>query len=128
MSIYFVPVAMIFCHIFDDYYLQGILAKLKQKSYWKENVPQELYKNDYIMALVMHAFSWAFMIMLPIAMYQNFNVTFGFVIVLIINTIIHSVVDDLKANAHKINLIIDQTIHIFQIIITFSIWQIAGNL
>ena len=35
-------------HIVDDYYLQGILAKMKQKSWWKEVAPfeseQVLYK------------------------------------------------------------------------------------
>ena len=43
--------AMLFCHIVDDYYLQGWLASAKQKSWWKKNAPDKLYKNDYIMAL-----------------------------------------------------------------------------
>lgn len=38
----------------------------------------------------------------------------------VINMIIHAVVDDLKANRFVINLTIDQTIHLFQIIITFD--------
>ena len=38
---------MIFCHIVDDYYLQGWLASAKQKSWWETNAPDELYKNDY---------------------------------------------------------------------------------
>ena len=42
---------MIFLHIVDDYYLQGWLASAKQKSYWEQNAPDELYKHDYIMAL-----------------------------------------------------------------------------
>ena len=57
---------MIFLHIVDDYYLQGILAQMKQKKFWKEQTPDELYKYDYIWALIMHAFSWTFMIMLPL--------------------------------------------------------------
>ena len=56
---------MLFLHIVDDYYLQGILTKLKQKSWWEENAPNKLYKHDYIIALIEHAFSWTFMIMLP---------------------------------------------------------------
>ena len=39
---------MLFCHIVDDYYLQGWLASAKQKSWWEKNAPDELYKNDYI--------------------------------------------------------------------------------
>ena len=57
---------MIFLHIVDDYYLQGILAQMKQKKFWKEQAPDEKYKYDYIWALIMHGFSWAFMIMLPL--------------------------------------------------------------
>lgn len=65
--------AMLFCHIVDDYYLQGWLASAKQKSWWKKNAPDKLYKNDYIMALCEHAFSWTFMIMLIPTIYTYFN-------------------------------------------------------
>lgn len=47
---------MIFCHIVDDYYLQGWLASAKQKEWWSKNAPNPLYKYDYIMALFMHSF------------------------------------------------------------------------
>lgn len=111
--------SMIFMHIVDDYYLQGILAKLKQKDWWKDNAPDKLYKYDYIVALLIHSFSWAFLIMLPIAITNFFEVNRIFIIVLIINCLIHMIVDDLKANRKKINLVIDQTIHLLQILITF---------
>ena len=39
---------MIFCHIVDDYYLQGKLASMKQKSWWEKNAPDRLYKYDYL--------------------------------------------------------------------------------
>lgn len=48
--------AMLFCHIIDDYVLQGWLATGKQKDWWKTNAPDKLYKYDYIMALAEHAF------------------------------------------------------------------------
>lgn len=117
----FVLLSMIFLHIVDDYYLQGILASMKQKSWWKENAPQRLYKYDYIVALIMHSLSWAFMIMLPIAIQTHLNVGNSFLCALIINAIVNGVVDDIKANKLKINLIIDQTIHIIQIVATFII-------
>lgn len=113
---------MIFLHLVDDYYLQGILAKLKQKSWWEENAPDSLYKYDYIVALVEHAFSWTFMIMLPITIkmvVDNNILTIYWCIAFIVNLCIHAIVDHLKANDKKINLIIDQTIHICQIIITW---------
>lgn len=115
----FILILMIFCHIVDDYYLQGILASLKQKSFWKENAPDKMYEHDYICALVMHGFSWAFMIMLPIAYTMNFQITTSFILALIANTIIHSFVDDCKANKHWINLIVDQALHMLQIAFTF---------
>ena len=37
---------MVFGHIVDDYYLQGILASMKQKSWWKENAPDKMYEKD----------------------------------------------------------------------------------
>lgn len=124
MNNVFIILAMIFCHIVDDYYLQGCLASMKQKKWWQENAPQKLYKYDYIVALIMHSMSWSFMIMLPIAISMNFNVSTLFAIIFVGNTIIHAVVDDLKANKIKINLIVDQSIHILQIIITYVILYI----
>ena len=119
MNTLFILLAMIFCHIVDDYYLQGKLASMKQKSWWEKNAPDRLYKYDYIVALAMHSFSWAFMTMLPVAVSQEFQIGSIFMVILIINTVVHAIVDDLKANKRKINLITDQLVHVCQIIITF---------
>ena len=109
---------MIFCHIADDYYLQGWLASAKQKKWWEQNAPDKLYRFDYIMALVCHSFSWSFMIMLPWIIYAGPSLNFA-LIAIPVNVIIHAVVDDLKANKHKLNLIQDQLIHLAQIVVTF---------
>lgn len=119
MNVIFVLLWMIFFHIVDDYYLQGWLASAKQKSYWEANAPEELYKHDYIWALIMHSFSWAFMIMLPIAYYQQFDINYAFVIMLVINTAIHAFTDNAKANWKLINLWHDQLIHMVQILVTY---------
>lgn len=67
MSKIFILLFMIMMHIVDDYYLQGILASMKQKSWWKKQPNyKDKYSNDYLIALMMHAFSWSFCIMLPI--------------------------------------------------------------
>ena len=113
---------MLFLHIVDDYYMQGILASMKQKKFWKDNAPEKMYKYDFIWALLTHSFSWSFMIMLPIAFMKGFNINNLFLVVFVGNTIIHAVVDDLKANRLKINLWQDQIIHICQIIITAKIF------
>lgn len=111
-----------FCHIIDDYYLQGKLALFKQKSWWEEKAPNEMYKHDYIVALMMHSFSWAFMVMLPVAVSQEFQIDAVFMIMFITNTIVHAIVDHLKANKRKINLVTDQLVHVGQIIITFIVF------
>lgn len=115
----FIFLLMIFCHIVDDYYLQGWLASAKQKKYWEENAPDKMYKHDYIWALIMRSFSWTFMIMLPVAFLMKFNVNLDFVMIFIWNVIIHAVTDDAKANRKKINLIQDQITHLMQITLTF---------
>lgn len=113
----FILFVMIFAHIVDDYYLQGILASLKQKTWWENQKSYKpMYKYDYIVALIMHAFSWSFIVSLPIL---YFGFTKWIAVAIILNTIIHGIVDDLKANKGKINLIIDQSIHIVQIVITW---------
>ena len=121
MNNIFIVLLMIFFHIVDDYYLQGWLASAKQKKYWQENAPEFLYKCDYIWALIMHSFSWSFMIMLPIAYIQHFNISLLFLIMFSVNLVIHALVDDLKANKRKINLWADQLIHILQIVFTAGI-------
>ena len=118
MNICFIVLLMIFCHIVDDYYLQGWLASAKQKKYWEENAPDKMYRFDYIWALIMHSFSWAFMIMLPVAYTKAFNINVLFIIVFLVNLFVHAQVDDMKANKRQINLWVDQIIHILQIIMT----------
>jgi len=110
----FVLFAMIFSHIVDDYYLQGILANMKQRKWWEENAPDKMYRHDYIVALIAHAFSWSFMITIPtLLVSNNYPIMCVFII---INTIIHAYVDHQKANKRCINLIVDQLCHIIQII------------
>lgn len=114
-----VCLAMIFMHILDDFCLQGILASMKQREWWeKQEGYNDMYKRDYIVALFMHSFSWTFMVMLPIAVKNGFETSGLFLGFFFANLIIHAVVDDLKANRKKINLCVDQTIHLVQIGVT----------
>lgn len=116
---------MIFLHIVDDYYLQGWLASAKQKSYWEQNAPDKLYKYDYIVALFMHSFSWAFMIMVVPSVHTLINTTninnasLLITLFFLINLFIHMIVDNSKANLRKINLVQDQLCHLVQIFITW---------
>ena len=113
---------MILCHLIDDFVLQGTcLVNLKQKSWWKQNAPRDLYKNDYKMGLLMYSLEWCLMINLPLILLGTPGDVF-LIFSVILNTGIHYLVDDLKANKLKINLIQDQSIHLCQILLTYGIY------
>ena len=110
-------IGMIFLHIVDDYYLQGILASMKQKEWWIKNAPDAKYKYDYIVALFMHSFSWTVSVtLIPVIYSLIFGGNF-YPILFIGNILIHMYIDDLKANKKQINLIQDQLIHLVQIVL-----------
>ena len=121
--------SMMFFHIVDDFYSQPIiLSNLKQKSWWQKNAPDTKYKDDYLIALLIHAFSWTFMIHIPLIGFLWITNALnrinweGFVIIFLANLVIHFYIDNLKANELKLNLIQDQFIHLVQIVITWLIY------
>lgn len=119
----FILLAMVFLHIFDDFYLQGPLAKLKQRSWWQENYPDALYCNDWKIALVEHAFSWTFMMMLPlmlrIIIIGDYSQVYLYAGMFAANVGIHAYVDHLKANKKTASLVSDQVMHIAQVVWTW---------
>ena len=125
--------SMIFLHIVDDFYLQGPLAKFKQKTFWneymKDGYTRELYKYDWFISLLLHAFSWTFSIHIPIfiAYYSKLNSVI-LIIEFIITMIIHAFIDNLKANRKAIGLLTDQVFHLIQIIIIFIIYIALGGI
>lgn len=109
-------VLMLLGHLVADYTLQGWLADGKQKSWWKKAFGGEIpdkYKHDYIAALVCHSLYWSIFVCAP------FYASTWFFYAILVNTAIHAIVDDLKANRMKINLIQDQLLHLVQILATF---------
>lgn len=115
--------SMIFLHIVDDFYLQGILAQMKQRNWWSG--AKAKYRYDYIVALLTHAFSWTYMIHLPLLIAYRSSIPismflFGFAA----NWLHHAFIDNLKANKLKINLITDQSLHIMQILETWILYMI----
>lgn len=121
----FLLLSMIFCHILDDFCFQGWLASAKQKEWWEKNAPEPLYRFDYICALIMHSVSWSFVITVPLKVYStamHFGNGWILAIMFLVNAAMHAIIDDLKANKKKINLVIDQSLHIIQILITFIVY------
>lgn len=118
---------MILLHILDDFVLQkATLSNLKQREWWERNVGTKeygmplMYKNDYKMALVIHALSWSIMIHLPLFV---FDIEWYWLFISVTgNWCIHFIVDDHKANLKTINLIQDQLIHLTQVCITFLVF------
>ena len=112
---------MLFLHVVDDFYLQGVLAKMKCRSWWGKQGDDPKNRHDFIAALVAHSFSWTFMVMLPIAV-TSYTLSGLFYVVFIINVIIHAVTDNAKANEKRISLAADQLIHVGQVVGTFVVF------
>ena len=129
-------ISMLFCHVIDDYVLQDKLANLKQKKWWekelkkvnpKARLSSTIYKNDYKMALLCHGFEWSFMIHLPLLLLMfkvgiDTEFVVFYTISIIINTVMHSIIDDIKANDLIINLVTDQIFHFVQVILTLILF------
>lgn len=117
---------MILGHLIADYTLQGCLAKMKQKAWWKEMLndikPERRHKyhHDYIVALVCHALYWSLLAFLPL---YNSPVWAS---VVLVNAALHAVIDDLKANRNAINLCQDQLLHLAQIVVTYLVLGAAS--
>ena len=110
---------MFLLHIIDDFVLQPVcLSKLKQKSFWDSlsNTTNDLYKNDYKMALFIHGLSWSIMIHIPIFLFCDYVSDIVFIISVFGWGLLHSYIDNMKANEKIISLVMDQTLHFIQII------------
>lgn len=106
---------MLLAHMVADYTLQGWLAEGKQKSWWKKLVPsieRTKYRYDYIAALVCHSLYWSVLVFSP------FYSSPRFLAVVLVNAAVHAIIDDLKANRFKLNLIEDQLLHALQMMVT----------
>lgn len=143
----------ILLHLFADYTLQGWLASGKQRAWWNEQIDKMLdmykaahhdfaiteynktridneherlkckYGRDWAMAMFEHSLYWTLVTFAPIIFFHHVNdwVVLGLVVV---NTIFHCVIDDLKANKFAINLVDDQMFHFAQIIFTCVVCKI----
>ena len=120
-------------HLISDFYLQGCLCDLKQKKWWDSELkkiaystqepktPDEQdtifkkYGHDFIAGLYCHSMMWSILTFMPLMLVCGAG-SVGFIIIL--NCVIHAVVDNMKANQFKINLCQDQLLHFAQICVT----------
>lgn len=96
---------MFFSHLIADYNLQGILADLKQRSWWNLKFSrafvQDHYPIDYITALIEHSFMWSTCIMIPLLVYSLFvpynpHAIVYFCSAILTNTGFHAIIDHQK--------------------------------
>ena len=135
---------MVLMHIIEDFHVQGIMAQMKQKSWWYDQFAKvsyeqpdkdmsdimEKYGKDYLAVLFLHGFEWSMFIHIPIIVAYvlangwGFSETFLWAISIMVclNAFLHAIVDDLKANALLTNLIQDQLYHLVQIGVTYTLF------
>ena len=115
-------ILMFICHVLDDFVLQlACLNKLKQKSWWKSQTDNKLYEHDYYAGLIVHSFSWAGWTLVPWIFFAP-TISGGILLItFLINGILHMIMDNRKANMMDISLLLDQSFHFSQILITWTI-------
>lgn len=119
---------MIFLHVVADFNLQtGEMKKWKQKLWWDNNYPDELYEDDYKMILAIHSFVWSFVIHIPIMayilIYDIHLDVFSLLWTILLNVIAHYIIDDMKANQRKISLLMDQALHYTAVTLTWLVYM-----
>ncbi len=118
---------MLFMHCIGDFLLQKEwLANYKQKSTWEKH-PQynDKYKCDYIVPLFVHSFIYSVCINIqPLFMHWKVIGIIPAWWAVIASTVVHMIIDHLKANKMKINLIQDQALHIVWIDLLALIYTI----
>lgn len=135
----FIFIAMVLLHILEDFHLQGILANMKQKSWWQSECVKlgityesSKYRRDYVVSLVIHALENSIFITLPLIIdglittlttNPNNSLFIGWVFIIFANTVVHAIIDDFKCNSKGINLIVDQILHFIFIILFFSLYE-----
>jgi len=118
-------------HLIADFNLQGILANMKQKCWWcqqmrdlppcvhkLDNFDADRYDTDWCAALGCHAIMWS---LLTFGIFMFLVSPLAFSAIVLINAAIHANIDHAKANAFLINLEEDQICHLIQIAITVAV-------
>lgn len=119
MKIIFILMVMIFIHFLYETVSTNYLYKFKDMSSWNN---KKMYKNDYICFIITDAYLWSFIILLPIIINIDYQITWASVMGLILNGILRSLIEELRINKKLINNITSQLCYIFQIVITEGVY------
>lgn len=135
MDKFLVLMCMLAAHVFADYFLQGVMAQMKQRNWWRLQVKdydKSIYRNDHKAVLLNHSFQWSFVVLLPV-LYDIYYKAWGFepfaiktvsiyIGLIVMNTFVHYKIDNLKANKNAISLVTDQLVHFAQIVVTWLVY------
>ena len=132
MNCFVLFVVTLLLHLLADFTLQGWFANGKQRAWWEQQCAEHgvdfsKYRYDYICALVSHSFFWAAVTFLPMIVMTNWPYDWLAVVFLTVQVIVHAVVDDLKANKFKLNLVQDQLVHVLQVAVAAAIYGLLGG-
>lgn len=116
---------MIFAHIIADFYLQCNINSAMHKEWWIRNPSGTRNRYDYITCIVIHSVFWTFTVLLPIAYRLNFDFSWFYTLAFIGNAIIHGIVDNYRINKKKINLILQEAAHLWQITLTYLLFVLC---
>lgn len=127
-------ILLIALHLLADFNLQvqGGMDKFKCRDWWIEQTSKPVwgssaeqfrkYRFDYHAGMFCHALMWSIVTFAPLLwMAPGW---WSVLLILVPNIAVHHVVDHLKANRYRLNLVQDQLIHLAQIVVTFAAWNI----
>ena len=117
MSAILLLVLMVALHTIEDFHVQGIMAQMKQRSWWVNNAPSPKYRYDHLPVILLHGLEWAVFVSLPLMWASDWSLPDWFCALIAAMGLVHSVIDHLKANMLKINLVQGQALHMVQIAI-----------
>ena len=127
-------ITMMFIDKFSDFHILeiGNLGNLRRLDYWDEATEdldeeeKKFFLTDFIKALSMKSFEWAFCIHIPIVfIILKYNIPIDwwvFAFSIAINSIIHLIADNKLVNTFKINLSSYSTTTTIQTVVTGILW------
>lgn len=127
-------ITMLFIDKFSDFHILelGNLGSLRRLDYWEEAMEdldeeeKKFFAADFIRALSMKSFEWAFCIHIPIVfIILKFNIPIDWWVLafsVAINSILHLIADNKLVNTFKINLVSYTTTTTIQTVITGILW------
>lgn len=117
---------MIFLHIVGEFYLQGMLAKMKKKRWWYRHEPEDGGRYNHIAALIIHGYSWSFIVHLPftglIVLCDMFDCMAVLSLSLLSHAVLHALLANDRINHDFLDFADEQACHVAQV---FIVWVTA---